>query len=77
MDSSDIRHYRLPEDGRAHVVEPGGRDSRGRDAGRSSRLEHFLRHPPLWRSADFFARASMRELVSAVERPGIDGEFSD
>ena len=39
-------------------------------------LEHLLRHSPLRRPADFFARASRRGIAGAVEHPGIDRGLS-
>src|SRR6202035_3751022 len=77
MGSSYLRYDGFPEDGRAHVVEPGGSDPRRHHARKPRCMEHLLRYSPLWRPADFLARASMREIAGAVERPGIDGGFSD
>ncbi len=41
------------------------------------RLEHLLRHSPLRRSPDLSARRPHRGIAGAVERPGVDGGFSD
>ena len=38
-------------------------------------LEHVLRHPPLWRTADLFARRAFRLAAGALERRRIDREF--
>ena len=43
-----LRHERCAEDGLAHFIEPRRRHQRRRRVGGRNRLEHVLRHSPLW-----------------------------
>ena len=74
MDSLFIRYHRSAKDGFAHVVEPS-RSYRKRKQNLCS-VEHFLRHSPLWRFADFSSRAPWRRIVGAVELSRVDGRLS-
>src|SRR5271156_4514545 len=75
VDSLFIRYDRSAKNGLAHVVEPGRSYRKGKQ--NLCPVEHFLRHSPLWRPADFSARAPWWRIVGAVELPGIDGRLSD